>query len=120
MPGLTAEARNAMLEALRQEITHFSLHNGDPGNTGDNEVSGGGYERQSASPASFNTPTAGEMTLANDVEFDGTPEDSVTYLGLWEESNFLGGKLLTGDDEFNSEGKFLITEATKISLTNAV
>jgi len=118
MPGLTAAARNVMLQALREEATHFSLHTDDPGTTGANEVSGGGYAKQEVTTASFNDPTAGEMTLAGDIEFDGTADSSVTYLGIWEGTNFLGGKALTGDTVFNSQGKYLVKDTTKFELVN--
>ncbi len=125
MPGLTAAARNSMLASLvgkaspNHTITHMSLHDGDPGTTGNNEYSGGSYARQAVSEADFGTPTAGEVTLGNDIEFDGVAQEAVNHIGLWDGTEFLGGRQIDGSEEFNSNGKYVIAQGTKFELDNA-
>lgn len=120
MPGLTADTRNLMLQALRENVTHMSLHDDDPGATGaNNEIDHTNYSRASMSVGSFNTPTAGEMYLSGPISFQGEADAPVTYIGLWDDSTFRGAKAITGDTQFNSEGDFVISDSTKFELDNA-
>jgi hypothetical protein len=45
MPGYTDNAKDGMLGQVRGRITHLSLHTASPGDSGANEVTGGGYAR---------------------------------------------------------------------------
>ena len=58
----------------------ISLHTGDPGQNGANEVSGGSYARQEPS---FDTVASKEVTTDADIEFTSMPSCTVTHLGLW-------------------------------------
>lgn len=87
---------DATLQAAGTEvaslISHMSLHNGDPGTTGANEISGGGYARQAVT---FNVDADGDLTLAATASFDGTASQAVTHVGLWSASSggtFRGGR----------------------------
>jgi hypothetical protein len=73
-----------------------SLHTADPGDTGANEVSGGGYSRQ---PVSFGPTSNGSTSNSADVVFNNMPAVTVTHAGLWDSSSptpvWLGGAPLT-------------------------
>lgn len=75
---------------------YVSLHTGDPGLTGANEVSGGSYARV-AITTQF--PAAASKTLDNDSEIAFTTATgswgTVTHVGVWTASS--GGTFLIGD-----------------------
>jgi hypothetical protein len=60
---------------------YVSLHTADPGETGTNEVTGGGYARQQVT---FNAPSAGSMTNSNLLRWNSMPAVTVTHVGLWD------------------------------------
>lgn len=110
----TEDFKNLLLDA--SDINILSLHNGDPGSSGtSNEITSGGYERESAT---FASASGGEKALSADVEFTATAGQEVTHLGLWSDTTFRGSAELSGDLSFNSEGKLKITTGTKIILTD--
>lgn len=70
-----------MLAAAAETAVEASLHTGDPGTTGDNEVSGGDYTRV---PVGWNAPASGAITADSDLVFLVPPlgSDEVTHVGL--------------------------------------
>ena len=62
---------------------YMSLHTGDPGGTGANEVAGGSYARQ-ASTWNVASGVPAVSTLAANVDFAGMPAATVTHIGLWD------------------------------------
>jgi hypothetical protein len=117
MSNFIAATRNVMLDAITPNL--MSLHNGDPGASGtDNELSGGGYTRESCS---FSAAAGGVRALAADVDFTGTAAATVSHIGLWNSSGptFLGWLLRSGGDSaFNAAGEYSITTDTVINLDN--
>lgn len=100
--------RNAAVNAVAQNgaANWFSLHTGDPGTTGANEVVGGSYARAQATyPAATNgassTPGATHTVPA------GT---AVTHFGRWTIQSggtfFTGGPLPNGGEVFGSSGTY--------------
>lgn len=74
---------------------YVSLHEGDPGQTGVNEVVGGGYNRKLAT---FSAAANKETSNASDIEFPNMPTSTVTHIGLWSAAsggNFWWGGSLT-------------------------
>jgi hypothetical protein len=70
-----------------------SLHAGDPGTVGADELSGRGYERQQGS---FNDAAEGRAHNNVTMDYEDLPESDVAGFGLWdskdgEGSLFLGG-----------------------------
>ena len=115
----TTDAKNFMLTALRAEITAISIHTGDPGLTGLNEVVGGSYARAAVTTADWNAASAdaaGEVRLNNDKAFVANSGESATYFGLWAGTTFLGGGAISGDTVFNSNGDFTLKLGTKFDL----
>lgn len=109
---LTVATRNAMLDAIT--FNTVSLHNGDPGATGANEIAGGGYARQAAV---FDAAANGERLLNADVQFAGSAAQAVTHFGVWQGATFRGGAALTGDAAFNAAGEYVLdAPGTKITL----
>ena len=102
-----------MLDALPGSL-NISLHDGAPGASGtDNEISGGGYSRQSGT---FSAASGGERLLSSAVDFDGEANQNVTHAGFWDGSTFKGSSPLAGDTQFNSEGELRVTTATALTI----
>jgi hypothetical protein len=90
---LSSWYRNAAFVQLTGAMM-VSLHSGDPGTTGVNEIGGASYVRQSAV---FGIPTAGRVALANvPLSFSGMPATNVVGAGVWAGPTFVQGGLLQG------------------------
>jgi hypothetical protein len=71
---------------------YISLHTGDPGLTGANEVTGGSYARQLCN--GWSAVSGGQKSNSADILFSGMPACTVTYVGCWDTlsaGNFLDG-----------------------------
>jgi hypothetical protein len=80
---LADAGRNACLTGgLGNTATHASLHSGDPGTTGANELAGGTppYSRKAIT---WNAAAAGERTNSVQMDFDVPPATTVYWIGLW-------------------------------------
>lgn len=75
----TIQRENVAVNGYAQAATHVSLHTGDPGTTGANEVSGGGYTRAAITWAPG--PTDGQVTGTATVTVAAGV--AITYAGLW-------------------------------------
>jgi hypothetical protein len=87
---------------------YVSLHTADPGETGANELTGGGYSRKAVT---FNAPSGGSMTNSADIDFPNMPAATITHVGLWDAAsagNFLWGGALTASKTTNSGDTFRI------------
>jgi hypothetical protein len=116
MPGYTDNAKDGMLGQVRGRITHLSLHTASPGDSGANEVTGGGYARAAVGGADFTSPAAGEFELNNDKECDGPASEARSHFGAWDDATFLGGGAITGDTMSNAEGKFVLKAGTSFDI----
>ena len=72
----------------------LSLHSGDPGTTGANELSGGGYARQAITWAAA---SGGSVGNAGTASFTTAGNVAVTYFGVWSAATggtyYVGGAL---------------------------
>jgi hypothetical protein len=107
VPLLNA-GKNIMLDALAGQALFASLHTADPGTSGANEVSGGGYARQSIT---WFAASAGNLDNNANPTFS-VPAGTVSWFGLWTASS--GGTLLaTGDltdETFVLAGTYTLTD----------
>lgn len=80
---LNDAGRNAMLSGgLGNVIAYVSLHSGDPGTTGTNELTGGSpaYARK---PVTWNAAAAGARDNAAQMDFDVPASTTVFHVGYW-------------------------------------
>ena len=90
---------------------YVSLHTGDPGETGANEVTGGSYARQAGS---FGAAAAGAVTTTATIDFTGMPSATITHVGIWSAStatasaNFVWGGTLTASKSVGAGDTFRI------------
>jgi hypothetical protein len=106
---LTDATLNLLGVELDSLIDAMSLHNGDPGTTGANEISGGGYTRETPT---YSVDGDGDLTLDATVAFVGTASQAVTHAGLWGGGTFRGGFALAGDAAFSTGGEYNVTAGT--------
>lgn len=107
MPYTTA-GKNAMLDALG--VTHVSAHDGAPGDSGANEISGGSYARQSIT---FASASSGAIDSSNTPVIPIPAGATVDQLGFWD--SLSGGNCLATADVtnevFGSAGNYTVTDA---------
>ncbi len=89
--GATAAVKNAMLDVV--SVTQMSLHSGDPGTTGANEITGGSpaYARKNVTLAAA---SGGARTVASPPSFDVPGGVTLSHFGLWNGPTFLWGGTL--------------------------
>lgn len=76
--------------SLSVTTPYISLHTGDPGLTGANEVAGGSYARQSAT---FSAASGLSNATSADLTWSSMPSATITYVGIFDAStsgNFIG------------------------------
>lgn len=114
MSGISNYLENKILDKVYRNVdftvsaVYVSLHTSDPGETGANEVSGGGYARQSAT---FTTASNGATENSSTIEFTNMPATTVTHVGIWDAAsagNFLWGGALTSSKNVNAGDTFRI------------
>lgn len=89
---LASSGEVAVLNALLSGV-YVSLHTGNPGNTGANEVAGGSYARKAATFTNTgNNPTVAANNAV--IQFDQATADwgTIAHFGIWSAAT--GGSLL--------------------------
>lgn len=105
--ALSTYLGNALLNELLKNTNfaqlasvYLSYHTADPGLTGSNEVSGNGYARVQAVPASWGTVASKTVSNVAALTFPTSTgnQGTVTHVGFWDAAtsgNFLLGYALT-------------------------
>jgi hypothetical protein len=109
MPITDAELNN-LGTTLAGRLGFMSLHSADPGTTGANEVTGGGYARQACT---FTVDADGDLNLDGTETFAGPAAQGVTHVGFWSAASggtFRAGFALTGDAAFSAGGVYEVTD----------
>ncbi len=104
--------KNAMLNALGALAVFASLHSGNPGDNGANEISGGSpaYIRKAIT---WGAAGSGTMDMNGTAVLDVPSSTTVAYVGFWSaESNgtFYGAADVT-DEVFANQGTYSLTDA---------
>ena len=99
---------NQMLDAM--SVTVASLHTGDPGATGINELTGGtpAYARV---PITFGAAAAGNRDSTNQPVFDVPAGSNITHWGIWDGPTFKGGFPLSAAESYTGQGKYTLSDA---------
>jgi hypothetical protein len=99
---------NAATTAVKGAATFISLHTGNPGTTGANEVTGGSYARVATT---WGTVTGGSMT-GTQVTINVPAGTTITNWGLWTLGSggaFYDGGQLPTSVTYAIAGTYLIT-----------
>lgn len=103
MAGFSVAVENAVLNMVLKNTAYpvgagayLSLHTGDPGKTGANEVVGGSYARQ---PVTWNNASSGSSTATASHDFTLLPAVTITHFGVW--TALTGGSFIIGDATTN-------------------
>lgn len=110
--GLTVAAKNLMLNALGAAVGYVSLHTGDPGSTGANEVVGGSpaYARKAVT---WNSASGADLDNNANPTFDIPAGTTITHYGLQSASSggtFYGGDALSAPETFGGQGTYTLTD----------
>lgn len=118
MARLSTTAANGVLDAIFNGTSwnplssgdpYISLHTGDPGTTGANEVVGGSYARQR--PA-FNAASAGSAKNTSAVNWTLMPTATITHIGVWtavSNGTFIIGGALSVSSSVTAGNTFTLT-----------
>jgi hypothetical protein len=85
-----------------------SLHSGDPGETGANELSSTGYSRKAATFAAASNGASSNSAAITWSNTSGPDWPSVGYFGVWSAAtggDFLGGGALTSGGVIKNGGE---------------
>lgn len=107
--GYAPAAKNLMLNALGTALDSVSLHTGDPGTTGANEVAGGSpaYARKTIA---FNAASGGSMDdSSTPLVFDIPAGTTVTHAGYWDGATFMVSDPVT-NEAFTGQGTYTLTD----------
>lgn len=109
---LNDTAKNLMLNALAGVAVYASLHNGDPGAGGANEISGGSpaYARKAIT---WNSAATHNLDSSNQPVFDVPAGTTVMYVGYWSAvtaGTFYGSMPLT-NEAYAGQGTYTLTDA---------
>jgi hypothetical protein len=107
----SSTGKNLMLNALGAVAVFVSLHDGDPGDNGANEISGGSpaYARKAIT---WNTAGGGTMDDSNIPLFDVPAAKTVKYGGIWSLVTggvFYGAAAVT-NEAFAAQGTYTLTD----------
>lgn len=107
--ALQTVALNDGVDGIVASISHVSIHTADPGGTGANEVSGGGYARQAVTWAAA---SGGSRSATATLSFSAAGSTAAGFCGLWTAltgGTWYGGNANTGDTAFNAAGDYDLT-----------
>lgn len=105
--------------ALKANLLYAQLHSGSAGSEGTSNVAIPGRL-----PVTWATVSPTEFALQSQLEFRGGASGDPCYsVSLWDtetDGNFYGEYLLTGDNAFNNEGVFLVTQLDFLATSSDV
>ena len=87
---------------------YVSIHTGDPGGTGENEIAGNSYVRRQVS---FTEPENGGCETTSPIIYRLMPATTITHIGLWDTEiggNFLWGGQLVSAKMINEHDTFRV------------
>ena len=102
----TNTGKNKMLDALGANAV--SAHTADPGETGAAEVTGGTYARKAIA---YNAAVSGAIDSSVIPELDIPAGTTVTHIGYWSGTDFVGYDALTAAETFSNAGKLTVTDS---------
>ena len=119
MPVMSTHLANKVLDAILRNVAvqypnvYISLHTGNPGDGGTNEVTNDGldpnstYGRYETAPADWNAADQKRADNVEVFEFEDMPACTVSHVGLWDaetSGNFLwAGALLDSRQVFKGD-----------------
>jgi len=104
-------ARDRATDAVAGTVTHVSLHDGDPGTTGANELTEGtaGYARVAKT---YGASSGGIADIASAAVFDVSGGDTASHWGAWDDTTFLHGEALDhAPQEYSVDGTYTLNSA---------
>lgn len=112
----------AVADFIATRGDQISLHSGDPGTTGADEVSGGGYSRATPTWGAAQIVSGGAhdgkaRVAANPLQMNAPGGVSITHYGVWKSGVFQYGRPLDPGVTLNSPGIIDVTPVHYYDLT---
>jgi hypothetical protein len=118
--GLAANAGGNTLTTLTPQL--ISLHTGDPGSTGANEITGAaataaGYAKKAVTwnPATGGAGDDVATITGTAIQFD-VPAGDIRFYGVWQGGTYLYGKALNPQVNLSVAGKVTVTPSHSYGL----
>jgi len=112
--SFSVDSKDRMLTAERANITVVSAHSGPPGAAGtQNELSGGSYARQAVT---LTVPSGGAMTVSNNPQIPVPANATVSHIGFWAGSSFVGSAAVTPETYSAAGGIYSLLNTTQLDL----
>lgn len=89
--SLSPYGKNKLMDTILSGPVFISLHVGEPGVDGSNEIKNNDYMRQSVANH-FTAAVNGEKKTAQDLYFKKLPAAEITHIAVWDAAK--GGNLL--------------------------
>lgn len=106
--ALNDNGLNAQVGGLTTVASYASLHTAEPNASGNHEVSGGSYARESISWAAASGGTA---VSDAEIVFDVPGSTTITHLGYWSAvsgGTFYGSRALDTEQTYATDGTYTI------------
>lgn len=113
---ITVAAFNAALNGM--DLGPISLHSADPGTGADNEISGGGYARQTATFAA----AANAQRVGSEVTFSVPAGAQIKWAVIWNAAKTVAQDivLLATPETYGNNGQFKFSHIVKLENPPAV
>lgn len=106
--GYSVFFKNEALDSVLVGV-YASLHDGDPGEHGANELEGGGYQRELVL---FDDAVDGEKSANSTPMLNVPSRTTVTHVGFWNSAGEFLSSAEVAEERFNNAGVYTIEQAT--------
>ncbi|MCH8505057.1 MAG: hypothetical protein LAT50_12120 [Ectothiorhodospiraceae bacterium] len=112
MSGFTESGRQTGAVAVRAAITHVSVHDGDPGDSGANEVA------SSRTEVTFTEASGGVFNVNNEPLVPVPEGAAVRWVGYWTAAS--GGEIKAksqvSEEVFNQAGQYRVSNSSQLGI----
>ena len=98
------------IDSMTPHFVSFSLHTDDPGDTGDNELTGGDYARVEGEWS----PASGASTgITEDLVYLVSAGNEITHIGMWDsDDEWAASAVLPNPQSFVNDGELTVKSIT--------
>lgn len=113
--AVQVEPRNDAVDAMTPYFVSISLHTGDPGSSGDNELTGDNYSRETADWSSASDASA---SITQDLVYQVSAGNEITHIGMWDSDDVWAGSVeLDNPQPFVNDGE-LTVKTLSVTINN--
>lgn len=108
--AIQEEILNDAVDSMTPHLVSFSLHTEDPGDTGDNELTGGDYSRVEGEWS----PASGALSgVTEDLVYLVSAGNVITHVGMWDSDDvWAASAKLSNPQSFVNDGELTVKTLT--------